>query len=62
MTYKTIEILRDRRARIMWLTERRGMSAEEIARELNLCERTVQRHRVAHRRGIPPKHPGPQGS
>jgi len=58
--YKTIEVLRTRRQRIVWMTERYGMTADEIARELNLCCRTVQRHRVAHRQGIAPKHPGPQ--
>jgi len=59
-SYQSIEILRGRRARIVWMTERRGMSAEEIARELGMSYRTVQRHRSAHRRGVAPKHPGPQ--
>jgi len=59
-SYQSIKILTARRKQVVWLTERRSMSAAEIARELNMSPRTVQRHRSAHRRGIAPKHPGPQ--
>lgn len=59
-THQSIEILTRRRERIVWMTEQRGMFAREIAGELGLCLRTVQRHQAAHHRGIAPKHPGPQ--
>jgi len=59
-SYQDIEALTSRRKKIVWMTERRGMTAREIARELSLTIRTVQRHQSAHRRGIAPKHPGPQ--
>lgn len=44
-----------RRERILWMSSRRGgtMSAAEIARELDIAPRTVQRHRGAARKGRP---------
>lgn len=57
--YPSIAILAERRRRIAWLTGY-GLFAREIAGELGLTTRTVQRHQAALRRGIAPKHPGPQ--
>lgn len=59
-SHHTLDVLTTRRKRIVWMSERRAMTAREIGRELGLTIRTVQRHLSAHRRGVPPKCPGMQ--
>ena len=56
-----LEVIIARRKQIVAMTEE-GLYAREIARELNISTRTVQRHQSHHRRGIAPRRSGPQVS
>lgn len=58
---RELQVIVRRRERVIAMTEA-GLYAREIARELNISTRTVQRHQSHHRRGIAPRRSGPQVS